>query len=83
VLRSLVALVYLVVSILVSYLAALGATTLLVIVLGGQDGLVFILPFLMFVVLLGRWNWWPSRLSRRPPPPSARSHAAGLLPGGD
>ena len=110
VLRSLVAPVYLVVSIVASYLAALGATTLLVIGLGGQDGLVFILPFLMSgtfgvlalagggvmggqlqsiglglavgvlldtfgvrtllvpsaVVLLGRWNWWPSRLSRRP-----------------
>jgi RND superfamily putative drug exporter len=52
VLRSLVAPVYLVISIVLSYLAALGATTLLVIDLGGQDGLVFILPFLMFVFLL-------------------------------
>jgi RND superfamily putative drug exporter len=52
VLRSLVAPVYLVISILLSYLAALGATTLLVVNLGGQDGLVFILPFLMFVFLL-------------------------------
>jgi RND superfamily putative drug exporter len=52
VLRSLVAPVYLVISIVLSYLAALGATTLLVIGLGGQDGLVFILPFLMFVFLL-------------------------------
>jgi RND superfamily putative drug exporter len=52
VLRSLVAPVYLVISIVVSYLAALGATTLLVIEIGGQDGLVFILPFLMFVFLL-------------------------------
>jgi putative drug exporter of the RND superfamily len=52
VLRSLVAPVYLVVSIAGSYLATLGATTLLVIDLGGQDGLVFVLPFLMFVFLL-------------------------------
>jgi RND superfamily putative drug exporter len=52
VLRSLVAPLYLVVSILLSYLAALGGTTLLVIDLGGQDGLIFILPFLMFVFLL-------------------------------
>jgi putative drug exporter of the RND superfamily len=52
VLRSLVAPVYLVLSIVASYLAALGATTLLVIDLGGQDGLIFILPFLMFVFLL-------------------------------
>ena len=52
VLRSLVAPVYLVISIVASYLAALGATALLVIGIGGQDGLVFILPFLMFVFLL-------------------------------
>jgi putative drug exporter of the RND superfamily len=52
VLRSLVAPVYLVATIAVSYLAALGLTTLLVITLGGQDGLVFLLPFLMFVFLL-------------------------------
>jgi RND superfamily putative drug exporter len=52
VLRSLVAPLYLVVSIVLSYLAALGGTTLLVIDLGGQDGLTFILPFLMFVFLL-------------------------------
>ena len=171
VLRSLVAPVYLVVSVVLSYLAALGTTTLLVIDLGGQDGLVFVLPFLMFVfllalgedynilimtrireeaqrlplrdavaraigrtgptitsaglilagtfgvfalagggvmggqlqaiglglaigvlldtfivrtllvpsaaVLLGRWNWWPSRLSRRGGPPADGSAAAG------
>jgi putative drug exporter of the RND superfamily len=52
VLRSLVAPLYLVVTIGASYLAALGLTTFLVITLGGQDGLVFILPFLMFVFLL-------------------------------
>jgi RND superfamily putative drug exporter len=51
VLRSLVAPVYLVVTITASYLAALGLTTFLVITLGGQDGLVFLLPFLMFVFL--------------------------------
>jgi len=52
VLRSLVAPVYLVVTIAASYLAALGLTTFLVITLGRQDGLVFLLPFLMFVFLL-------------------------------
>jgi putative drug exporter of the RND superfamily len=52
VLRSLVAPLYLVVTIAASYLAALGLTTFLVITLGGEDGLVFILPFLMFVFLL-------------------------------
>ena len=52
VLRSLVAPLYLVASIVLSYLAALGPTTLLAIDLGGQDGLIFVLPFLMFVFLL-------------------------------
>jgi putative drug exporter of the RND superfamily len=52
VLRSLVAPVYLVVTIAASYLAALGLTSFLVITLGGQYGLVFLLPFLMFVFLL-------------------------------
>ena len=52
VLRSLIAPLYLVISIVVSYLAALGLTTFLVIDLGGQQGLVYILPFLMFVFLL-------------------------------
>ncbi len=52
VLRSLIAPLYLVVTIAASYLAALGLTTFLVITLGGADGLVFILPFLMFVFLL-------------------------------
>jgi putative drug exporter of the RND superfamily len=52
VLRSLIAPLYLVVSIVLSYLAALGLTTLLVVEIGGQDGLVFLLPFLMFVFLL-------------------------------
>ena len=52
VLRSLIAPFYLVASIAASYLAAIGLTTLLVIDLGGQDGLIFVLPFLMFVFLL-------------------------------
>jgi putative drug exporter of the RND superfamily len=52
VLRSLVAPLYLVASIAASFLAALGLTTLLAIDLGGQDGLIFVLPFLMFVFLL-------------------------------
>jgi putative drug exporter of the RND superfamily len=52
VLRSLIAPIYLVASVVLSYLAAIGLTTLLVIDLGGQDGLIFVLPFLMFVFLL-------------------------------
>lgn len=52
VLRSLTAPLYLVVSIVLSYFAALGGATLLIIDLGGQQGLIFMLPFLMFVFLL-------------------------------
>jgi RND superfamily putative drug exporter len=52
VLRSLVAPLYLVISIVLSYFAALGGATLLIIDLGGQQGLIFALPFLMFVFLL-------------------------------
>jgi putative drug exporter of the RND superfamily len=52
VLRSLTAPLYLVVSIVLSYFAALGGATLLIIDLGGQQGILFVLPFLMFVFLL-------------------------------
>jgi RND superfamily putative drug exporter len=52
VLRSLVAPLYLIVSVALSYLAALGLTTLIVIDVAGQDGLIFLLPFLMFIFLL-------------------------------
>ncbi|MHB1613589.1 MAG: MMPL family transporter [Actinomycetes bacterium] len=52
VLRSLVAPLYLIVSVVLSYLAALGLTVLVFMDIGGQDGLSFILPFLMFIFLL-------------------------------
>jgi len=52
VLRSLVAPLYLVVSVGLSYLAALGLSTLVFIEIGHADGLTFILPFLMFIFLL-------------------------------
>jgi putative drug exporter of the RND superfamily len=52
VLRSLVAPLYLVVSVALSYLAALGVSTLIFIDIGGDGGLTFILPFLMFIFLL-------------------------------
>ncbi|MBV9803564.1 MAG: MMPL family transporter [Solirubrobacterales bacterium] len=51
VLRSLVAPLYLIVSVVLSYLAALGVATLAFIDLGGDGGISFILPFLMFVFL--------------------------------
>ncbi len=52
VLRSLVAPLYLIASVGVSYLAALGLSVLLFIELGNSGGLVFFLPFLMFIFLL-------------------------------
>jgi putative drug exporter of the RND superfamily len=52
VLRSLVAPLYLVASIVLSYAAALGLVGIIFVHLGGQDGLSFILPFLMFVFLM-------------------------------
>ena len=52
VLRSLVAPLYLVASIVLSYLAALGLVGIVFVHLGGQDGINFILPFLMFVFLM-------------------------------
>ncbi|MGH9104574.1 MAG: MMPL family transporter [Acidimicrobiales bacterium] len=52
VLRSLVAPLYLIVSVALSYLAALGVSTLVFVDIGGSGGLTFILPFLMFIFLL-------------------------------
>jgi RND superfamily putative drug exporter len=52
VLRSLVAPLYLIVSVVFSYLAALGVATLVFIDIGGDSGISFFLPFLMFVFLL-------------------------------
>ncbi|HET9098341.1 MAG TPA: MMPL family transporter [Candidatus Saccharimonadales bacterium] len=50
--RSLVAPLYLVASVVLSYLAALGVSVLIFIQLKGESGIVFILPFLMFIFLL-------------------------------
>jgi RND superfamily putative drug exporter len=52
VLRSLIAPLYLIASVGLSYLAALGLSVLLFIKLGSDQGLVFFLPFLMFIFLL-------------------------------
>ena len=52
VMRSLVAPLYLIVSVGISYLAALGLSVLAFIELAGDGGLVFFLPFLMFIFLL-------------------------------
>ena len=52
VLRSLVAPLYLIASVGISYLAALGLSVLLFIDIGNSGGLVFFMPFLMFIFLL-------------------------------
>jgi putative drug exporter of the RND superfamily len=52
VLRSLVAPLYLIASVGLSYLAALGLSVLLFVKLGHSGGLVFFMPFLMFIFLL-------------------------------
>jgi RND superfamily putative drug exporter len=52
VLRSAVAPLYLIVSVGLSYLASLGVATLVFIDIGGDGGISFVLPFLMFIFLL-------------------------------
>jgi putative drug exporter of the RND superfamily len=52
VMRSLVAPLYLIASVALSFFAALGLSVLLFIKIGGDSGLTFILPFLMFIFLL-------------------------------
>ncbi|MDQ6820955.1 MAG: MMPL family transporter, partial [Actinomycetota bacterium] len=52
VLRSLIAPIYLIVSVVLSYLASLGVATLVFVDLAGEGGISFFLPFLMFVFLL-------------------------------
>ena len=52
VLRSLVAPLYLVVSVGLSYLASLGLAVLVFVVLGGQGGINFVLPFFMFIFIM-------------------------------
>lgn len=51
-LRSLVAPVYLIISVALSYLASLGLSVLIFMEIGHATGLTFILPFLMFIFLL-------------------------------
>lgn len=52
VLRSLVAPLYLVASVALSYLASLGLAVLVFVVLGGQLGVNFTLPFFLFVFIM-------------------------------
>jgi RND superfamily putative drug exporter len=52
VLRSLVAPLYLIASVVLSYLAALGLASIVFIKIVGDNGLTFLLPFLMFIFLL-------------------------------
>ena len=52
VLRSLIAPIYLILSVVLSYLASLGISVLVFQKIGGESGVVFLLPFLMFIFLL-------------------------------
>jgi RND superfamily putative drug exporter len=52
VLHSMIAPLYLVVSVVLSYLAALGVVGLVFVHLAGQEGIYFILPFELFVFLM-------------------------------
>ena len=52
VLRSLVAPIYLVISVALSYLASLGFAVLVFVIIGGQDGINFVLPFFMFIFIM-------------------------------
>ncbi|HTW19283.1 MAG TPA: MMPL family transporter [Mycobacteriales bacterium] len=52
VMRSLVAPLYLIISVALSYLAALGLCVIVFQKIAGTDGLTFLLPFLMFLFLL-------------------------------
>jgi RND superfamily putative drug exporter len=52
VLRSLVAPLYLVISVGLSYLASLGLAVLVFVIIGGQDGINFVLPFFMFIFIM-------------------------------
>ncbi|MGH3210654.1 MAG: MMPL family transporter, partial [Trebonia sp.] len=52
VMRSLVAPLYLIASVAISYFAALGLAVIIFIEIGGSGGITFILPFLLFIFLL-------------------------------
>ncbi|HEX4829501.1 MAG TPA: MMPL family transporter [Trebonia sp.] len=52
VMRSLVAPLYLIASVAISYFASLGTAVLIFIKIGGNSGITFILPFLLFIFLL-------------------------------
>ncbi len=52
VMRSLIAPIYLIASVALSYFAALGLSVIIFIKIGGNGGITFILPFLMFIFLL-------------------------------
>src|SRR4029077_9764074 len=51
-LRSLIAPLYLIATVVLSYLASLGFAIIVFVLLGGEPGLNFVLPFFMFVFLM-------------------------------
>ncbi|HWE60833.1 MAG TPA: MMPL family transporter [Chloroflexota bacterium] len=88
VLRSLIAPLYLVASVVLSYLAALGFTAIVFVHLGPDTGLNFVLPFLMFVFLMALGSDYNilvmTRIreeARKMPLRQAVSHAVGISGG--
>ncbi len=51
-LRSLIAPIYLIVSVVLSYLSALGISVIIFMLIQGDQGLVFFLPFMLFLFIL-------------------------------
>lgn len=74
-LRSLVAPVYLVASVAVSYLGALGLSVLIFVVIGGGLGVNFALPFFLFVFVMALGEDYNLLVTRR-----IREEAAGAPP---
>ena len=77
VLRSLVAPLYLIASVGISYLAALGLSVLLFVEIGNSGGLVFFMPFLMFIFLLALGEDYNILMMTQDPGGGAALAAAG------
>ncbi|MGH2857070.1 MAG: MMPL family transporter, partial [Solirubrobacteraceae bacterium] len=80
VLRSAVAPLYLIVSVALSYLAALGVATIAFIDIGGDGGISFILPFLMFIFLLALGEDYNILVMTRIREEARAPHPSGAVP---
>ena len=80
VLRSLVAPFYLVASVGLSYLASLGFAVLVFVVIGGQDGINFVLPFFMFIFIMALGQDYNILVMTRIREEAHRAHQVGGAP---